>query len=79
LSSFGAGFWGTRSFRRPIACDEGIAMSVSDQDGIEQDSTDYEDQDAEPTTMAPAGEGPTDPEVIAEAQQDGGSGPTDLT
>jgi hypothetical protein len=54
-------------------------MSVSDQDGIEHDSTDYEDQDAEPTTMAPAGEGPTDPEAIAEAQQDGGSGPTDLT
>jgi hypothetical protein len=52
-------------------------MSVSDPDGVEQDSTD--DQDAEPTTMAPSGEGPTDPEVIAEARQDEGSGPTDLT
>jgi hypothetical protein len=63
----------------PIACDEGSAMSASDPDGMEQDSTDYEDQDAEPTTMATAGDGPTDPEVIAEARQDNGSGPTDLT
>jgi hypothetical protein len=54
-------------------------MSVLDPDGIEQESTDYEDQDAEPTAMAPAGEGATDPEVIAEAQPDDGSGPTDLT
>jgi len=54
-------------------------MNVSDPDGIEQESTDYEDQDAEPTTMAPSGEGPTDPEVITEARPDDGSGPTDLT
>ncbi|HKH55178.1 MAG TPA: hypothetical protein VKA58_06965 [Propionibacteriaceae bacterium] len=54
-------------------------MSVSDPDGVEQDRTDDQDQDAEPTTMAPSGEGPTDPEVIAEARQDEGSGPTDLT
>jgi hypothetical protein len=54
-------------------------MSVSDPDSVDRDSTDYEDQDAEPSNMAPAGEGPTDPEVIAEARQDEGSGPTDLT
>jgi len=53
-------------------------MSVSDPDGVEQDSTEDLDQDAEPTTMAPPGEGPTDPEVIAESRQQG-SGPTDLT
>ncbi|HZA31251.1 MAG TPA: hypothetical protein VE462_07005 [Propionibacteriaceae bacterium] len=54
-------------------------MSVSDPDGVEQDGADNQDQDAEPTTMAPSGGGPTDPEVIAEARQDEGSGPTDLT
>ena len=54
-------------------------MGVSDPDGIEHDSTEFQDQDAEPTTMAPSGEGSTDPEVIAEARQDDGSGPTDLT
>jgi hypothetical protein len=68
---------GYESFRQPVGCNEGRAMSVSDPDGVDQESTD--DQDAEPTTMAPSGEGPTDPEVIAEARQDEGSGPTDLT
>jgi hypothetical protein len=70
---------GYESFRRPVGRNEGRAMSVSDPDGLQQDGIDDQDQDAEPTTMAPSGEGPTDPEVIAAARQDEGSGPTDLT
>lgn len=33
------------------------------------DETPEDDQDSEPTTMAPAGESPTDAEVIADAPE----------
>jgi hypothetical protein len=53
-------------------------MTTSEPDEIDQESTEYEDQDAEPTTMAPPGEGPTDPGPVSEAREGDPSGPTDL-
>ena len=53
-------------------------MTTSEPDEIDQDSTEYEDQDSEPTTMAPPGEGPTDPDPISDAREGDPSGPTDL-
>jgi hypothetical protein len=54
-------------------------MSTSEPDQVGQDSDEYDDQDSEPTTMAPQGESPTDPESIQEARGgDDPSGPTDL-
>jgi hypothetical protein len=53
-------------------------MTTSEPDDVGQDSSEYEDQDAEPTTMAPPGEGPTDPGPIQDAREGDASGPTDL-
>jgi hypothetical protein len=53
-------------------------MSTSEPNEADQDTSEYEDRDAEPTTMAPPGEGPTDPGPIAEAREGDSSGPTNL-
>jgi hypothetical protein len=53
-------------------------MSTSEPEDVGQDSSEYEDQDAEPTTMSPPGEGPSDPGPIRDAREGDASGPTDL-
>jgi hypothetical protein len=53
-------------------------MSTSEPDQVGQESDEYEDQDSEPSTMAPEGESPTDPGPITEARENDPSGPTDL-
>ncbi len=49
---------------------EGTGLGESGQEPIGSQIGDQsEDQDAEPTTMAPAGESPTDPGPVKEARE----------